>query len=272
MGMADPTAWSDLDGFSPGGPILVHLPGATSAGLPDIEHIEASVAEDSPTILLDAETGERVPHFAELDAAASDPERAALFVRPARRLRDGARHIVALRGIAGADGQPLAPSEAFVALRDGLPIDDPDVDSRRPLYTDIFARLDEAGIARGDLQLAWDFTTASTQSHTGTLVQMRDEVLAAIGPDGPTYTITSVDEDWIPDTIAFRIRGTFDVPMYLDRTTPDAALRTDATGRPVAEFSTRRAGSGSEAPITSRAAGPAARCGRPPTAAPPGPR
>lgn len=70
-----PDIWNRADGFSPGLALMAHLPGATITGLPDPLHLEASLAADSPTIVLDAATGERVPHYAELDASTDDDTR-----------------------------------------------------------------------------------------------------------------------------------------------------------------------------------------------------
>jgi hypothetical protein len=220
--------WSSRDGFSPGSGPMVHLPGATDDGLPTAFTIERSVADDSPTILLDAETGERVPHFAELDATATDRSRAVLFVRPARRLADARRYIVALRGVLGEDGEPLPASEAFAALRDRTEM--PEIDERRPLYADIFARLTEAGVERGEVQLAWDFTTASEANNTQWLVHMRDEGLAMAG-DAPRFEITSAENDFDP-RVAWKIEGTFEVPLYLDVPGPVSVMSFGADGLP----------------------------------------
>src|SRR5260221_7395582 len=60
----DPTLWNLADGFSPAAPMLVAFPGGVSAaGLPAVDNFDASLAADSPTVLLDMTTGERVPHF-----------------------------------------------------------------------------------------------------------------------------------------------------------------------------------------------------------------
>jgi hypothetical protein len=225
------SGWSSRDGFSPGSGPMVHLPGATATGLPTAFTIENSLRDDAPTILLDAETGERVPHFAELDASASDPSRAGLFIRPALRLHDARRYIVALRGVEGEDGELLPASEAFAALRDRTELpDEPSVDARRPLYADIFARLGQAGVERDDVQLAWDFTTASADNDTQWLVHMRDEGLALAG-ELPRFEITSAEDDFDP-RVAWRIEGTFDVPLYLDVPGPVSVMSFGADGLP----------------------------------------
>lgn len=231
MVQADPGPWSESDGFSPGAGIMVHLPGATSTGLPSSADIESSLDPESPTVLLDASTGERVPHFAELDLSAADSERALLFVRPAIRLHDATRYIVAIRGVVDAANAPIEPSAAFAALRDRQPLpEEPSVEGRRALYADIFTRLGEAGIEREALQIAWDFTTASEANNTERLVHMRDEALAMAG-DAPAYEITGVD-DAFDDRIAFKIDGTFEAPLYLDQPGPGAVMSFGPDGLP----------------------------------------
>jgi hypothetical protein len=231
-GRTSPAPWSRSDGFSAGAGLFAYLPGATREGLPDLHSLERSLSPESPTVLLDAETGERVAHFAELDRSLGDEVVRSLIVRPVVPLADGRRYIVAIRQVRGEDGTELAPSPAFRALRDLAPSNEPSVDARRGLYEDVFGRLAAAGVARESLQLAWDFTTASQENVTGWLLHMRDEGLALAGEDGPEYVIDSVEDDWETDSIAFRIQGRMTVPLYLDRPDPGARLVFGDDGMP----------------------------------------
>ncbi|MCR9166333.1 MAG: hypothetical protein ACE37F_23805 [Nannocystaceae bacterium] len=232
----EPDAFNDRDGFSPGGTILAHLEGAVATGLADSLHIADSLGDDSPTILLDVTTGERVPHFAELDVNAP-AEEASLMIQPAVTLEYTHRYIVAVRGMVDEGGSVVAASEAFAALRDGTPSDDAAVEDRRPLYIDIFAQLQDAGVAREDLQLAWDFTVASREDTNGRVLAMRDAALEAVG-DGPTYEILSVDED-VSESIFRRIEGEIEVPLFLDDPGPGGVLTLDGDGVPVANATAR---------------------------------
>ena len=88
----DPTEWNRNDGFSPGAMVLTYVPRldltatfgldpepetgpgiddpfAVRDALPDavLEAPELSMAQDAPIVLLDADTGERHPYWAELD-------------------------------------------------------------------------------------------------------------------------------------------------------------------------------------------------------------
>ncbi|MFO0589250.1 MAG: hypothetical protein U0441_17060 [Polyangiaceae bacterium] len=216
--------FTQMDGFSPGLAPFTHMPGATITGLPDPDHIEQSLADDCPTVLLDTSTGQRVPHWAELDMSGDDDERRVLYVRPVVRLKDDTRYIVAIRRIVDKDGKALPASPAFAALRDGTGFDHPSIDARRALYEDIFGQLKTAGIDKTELQIAWDYTTASKENLTGPAVKMRDDALAKVGAVGPDYVIDSV-MDAPDDGIARRIEGHMTVPLYLTKADPDPDAR-----------------------------------------------
>ncbi len=234
-GHPEPDVWNRADGFTPGLALLAHFPELTPAGLaafPNSITIERSLEADCPSVVLDTESGERIPHWVELDMTTDDPEQRLLIIHPAIRLRDQGRYIVSLSGLLDDAGAPLAATPGFAALRDLVASDEPSIEARRPLYADIFARLETAGVARADVQLAWDFTTASRDNQTAWLLHMRDEGLATVGADGPEYEIISVETDYEPDTIAYRIFGEMTVPLYLDQPGPGASLLFGADGLP----------------------------------------
>lgn len=229
---SDPAILNAADGYSPAAGPIVFLPGATSAGFAGPNDPGHSLDDDSPTILLDAGTGERIAHFAELDQSHADDSRRAILLRPVSLLQPGHRYIVALRGVVDAAGAPIAPSPAFLALRDGTPFEDPSIERRRALYADIYAHLAEVGVSSADLQLAWDFTVASRGSLTDRLVHMRDVALGSLGPSGASYTFTEVST--APDaSLALRIEGTVSVPLFLDQAGPGGCLTLGDDGLPV---------------------------------------
>src|SRR5688500_17598207 len=70
----DVAPFNTRTGFSPAGQIFTVFPeGVDDANLVFHDRIADSTGEDSPTVLLDMDTGARVMHFAELDANA-EPE------------------------------------------------------------------------------------------------------------------------------------------------------------------------------------------------------
>lgn len=228
----DPAGWNKQDGFSTGQGPVTDMPGATIDGFASQDDIDLSVTDASPTLLIDAATGTRVPHFAELDMSkVSDEDDRALLLRPVVRMKDGTRYLVAIRHVKDASGYDLAPSPAFAALRDGTATDDPDVEGRRDAYDDIFAKLEAAGVPRDELQLAWDYTTASTDNNTAWMLKMRDEALATVGDEGPEYVIDTIEDDPNP-FIARRILGRMTVPLYLDTAEPGGRLVFGDDGLP----------------------------------------
>ena len=232
------TPWNELDGFSPGIAIAAHFPTLTqssleASGAASATTIPRSLEDDSPTVLLDASTGERVPHWVDLDATGSDDANRLFMIRPAVRLKDGTRYIVVIRDLLDDAGAPIPATDGFAALRDRTPSDDEAINSRRALYGDIFIHTTEAGLDRDSMQLAWDFSTSSSENNTAWMVHMRDEAFELIGEGGPSYTITSVDDDWDPEgRILHRIYMDVEVPMYLDQVAPLSTLQFGDDGMP----------------------------------------
>ncbi len=213
----DPTELNRNDGFSPGSAIAVLLPGVdpVASGLAPITDMAASLDRDAPVVVLDADTGERHPYWAELDSRAPDPQHQLLFIRPARNFLEGHRYIVAIRGVVDGAGQPIAPTDVFRAYRDRLRSDVPEVEDRRAHMEDLFRTLQrKAHVRQRDLTLAWDFTVASGENLSERLLAMRDDAFARLGEAAPAFSVTSV----APSTranLATEVQGTFQVPSYL---------------------------------------------------------
>jgi len=212
----DPSRQNRADGFSPGSAGLVLIPGVdpASSGLAPIHDLAQSLADDSNSVVIDATTGERWPHWTELDANATDPARQGLFVRPAVNYPEGHRIVVGLRNLVDENGASLEPTDTFRAYRDRLESDVAQVEARRPAMERVFADLDAVGVAREELVIAWEFTVISTESLTGPLVHMRDDAFAILGDEAPSFT---VDQVWRDDSDTYTImEGTYEVPLYLE--------------------------------------------------------
>ena len=217
----DPAPFVRADGFSPATSMVISFPGVLDASLlADEDHVPDTLEVGSTTVIVDAETGARVAHFAEIDGwDATDPERAPLYLRPAARLREGARYVVGIRGLRHADGSPVGASPFFAALRDETTLEGADLEARRPALEEAFTILEAAGAPRGELIAAWSFETGSGASITRDLLAMRDVALADLGPDGLGCTVTSLEDasagDTLPPGIWRRIEGTFTMPSFL---------------------------------------------------------
>jgi len=211
---------------------MAQLTGATGEEFGGPEDLDQSVSESSPSILLDVEMGELVPHIAEVDVRSTTEEQRSVQIRPVVRLRDNARYIVAFRNLTDEEDALVEPSPAFAALRDGTTSEEASVEARRDLYEDIFEHLADAGWTRGDIQLAWDFNTASHASNTGWLTHMRDEALALVADEGIQYRNIVEETPDDPDNIAFRLAGEFRVPLYMTNENAGSQLVFGDDGMP----------------------------------------
>ena len=230
----EPTDQNRADGWSPGSAVMVQLPGldTTRSRLPGLVNAMRSLAPDSPIVVVDATTGERHPFWAELDANADPGQAPVLLIHPSVNFADGHRIVVGLHGLVDSSGRALPTTRAFAAYRDGQHTTNRTFEARRASLERDFADLRRAGVRRGDLQLAWDFTIASTASLTGRLLAIRDDAFATLGSASPTFDVASITENPNP-FVRRRIQGTFTVPLYLTNGgNPGSRFVLDRKGRP----------------------------------------
>ncbi len=216
----DPAEWNRQDGFSPGEPILVQVPGLDVAAshIAPVTDVGSSLDPDAPIVLINARTGRRTPYWAELDAhAAAQPDRQLLIIRPAVALDEGTTYLVALRHLRNSAGSLIAAPASFTAALAARGRDRTvrDAQIQRIAMRLAIHRIDPAG-----LYLAWDFTVASEQNLTGRMLAIRDSAFRALGNASPRFTIASVTDFTAGQDarIARRVTGTVTVPSYLTGT------------------------------------------------------
>ena len=213
----DPTEWNRNDGFSPGALIMVEVPGLDLARTdePRIDALGRSLLVDSPVMVIDAETRERIPVFAEIDQA-SVGHTPLLLVHPVRNLEEGHRYVVGLRNLRRTDGSLIEPDRAFRVYRDNIPTFIPEIEDRRAAMFENTSTLSEAGMLIEDMYLAWDFTVASERSLSERSLSIRDQTFDPLGADGTLgFTVGAVTPNPDANTLR-RITGTFTVPNYLE--------------------------------------------------------
>ncbi|HRE02009.1 MAG TPA: hypothetical protein PLV68_11970 [Ilumatobacteraceae bacterium] len=210
----DMTEWNRNDGFSPNSQLLTYVPNldAKQSALPSWVDLDQSLEDDASVVIIDSESGERVPLFAELDAKAESDTDRVLAIRPAVVLGEGRHYVVALRYLRDSTGELIDASAAFRVYRDRLDV--AELDDRRPIMEQNFSTLEAAGIERGDLYLMWDFTVASTRSLSERMLTIRDTALDGLGDAAPAFTYTAAPgEDG--SGIAVQLSGTYTVPNFL---------------------------------------------------------
>jgi hypothetical protein len=261
----DPTPLARLDGFAPTVQILVHLEGVdpeasdasrllpptTPQSPPYVDlrtHDARSLDADSPTVLIDAETGEHILHWVEVDqtpAALADPSRQVLFIRPGIALVPGHRYVVALRHMKNASGETIEAEPVFAAFRDRRASTIEAVEARREAMEQVFRDLHRAGVGRHALQLAFDFTVRSERQLHERMLTMRDDALgwlAGLPADDTSHfgpiEVVDYGDCSDPGQLTWRkVGGSFDGPYYLTGNIDDfnqvSVLATDADGLPV---------------------------------------
>ncbi len=161
------------------------------------------------------------------------PTERLLVIHPAISLAPETTYAVALRDLHTTAGEPIAVSPVFAAYRDRLTTEIDAIESRRDAMEETIEALEAAGVDRDDLQLAWSFTTASTENTTAPILKMRDETMAGLGDSTPEFEITSVTDDPEADGLARFVEGLYSVPNYLTGDgSPGSALNIGADGLP----------------------------------------
>jgi len=239
------------DGFSPGSAMLVKVPGLDTpravrrSELPPLTNLRRGLAKRSPVVVINARTGKRHPIWAEIDSNAKRARDRVLIIRPAVNLDEGERYIVALRNLRNARGKRLKPGRGFRIYRDRIRTGARPIERRRGHFEQIFRKLRKAGVKRGSLYLAWDFTVASERSLTGRMLHIRDDAFETLGDTNlkdlqvaggsPPVVIDSVT-DLTPaqdDKIARKVEGRITVPCYLSNgCAPGGSFRFDSRGLP----------------------------------------
>jgi pimeloyl-ACP methyl ester carboxylesterase len=232
----DFTHFGAWDGFSPTGPMLVQFDtGVGSANLPGWMDPDASLAADSPIVVINVDTGDRLPFFAEIDANIPDPSKANLIIRPLAREQPSGHYAVALRNtLVAADGSTALPiPPAFAAMRDGKSYDHPLFSKIAKNADQMFTAFSNAGVDKSDMVLAYDWVTASDAFLQTDLTTMRDTALPAMGSNGENLTFVAMPQTVIPGILDTYL-GTFKSPNFLtDGENNDSIIVRDASGKPM---------------------------------------
>jgi hypothetical protein len=216
------------DGFSPGSAMIVHVPGLDNpkafarTGAVGLLDMSKEFVPSQPIVVIDEATHQRQLVYSELDGNAPNAADTNLMIVPGRALTDGHTYIVALRNLKTSSGQVIAAPGWFEKLRDGKPLP-PKEQAQKARYGRIFAALSKAGIARGSLYEAWDFTVESSHDLTYRLLSIRNQAFAQLGdtnltdgtPQGqaPQFSVSGTSS--IDSGALEEIDGTFQVPCYL---------------------------------------------------------
>ncbi|MDP7113930.1 MAG: hypothetical protein QGH45_18310, partial [Myxococcota bacterium] len=220
--------FAGADGFSPAPALLAWFEGGIDPGsLPDPDDPSAALADDSTVMLMREGSWERVPLLVELDANASLPAEQALIIRPMDTLETGTGYVALLcDGLRVADGSGSPPvSEAFRALRDGIPTDCAEVEAQREDFVLVNDAIAGSGLTAAEVVLAWSFHTRSAEQLHAPLLALHD-----VAGDWPLDGWAIDSDAWDEDGENRLIRGRFPAPDFLGDV---GVVALDPDGTPV---------------------------------------
>lgn len=239
---SDPHEIVPIDGASLIPSILGALPGdILRDGLPGVlDDPTKSMAATSATVLLEASTGKLVAHYTDI-VDRKEGTHTPIMVRTFAPLSPRTRYVVAIKGAVAppAEGSasttPIrakAPS-GFARLRDRLIDKEPALAALAPRFdAEVFGPLEKAGVARAELQLAWDFTTGSAEEPRAAMLRMRELTMAwnAVSDPAPRVVASRPGPASEPeiDTI---LTVEMTAPLFLESPKPAARLFRDAGGQ-----------------------------------------
>ena len=236
------TELNRFDGFSPGSMLITKIPGLESrtaliqSKMPTVDNIGRYSQSDAGVVVIDAATGQRWPVWAEPGDGYTDATQDGvdttptndmnLVIHPAKNFLDGHRYIVALRNLKTATGKAIPAGYGFKVFRDKIKTKNSAIEGRKSHMEALFTKLTTAGISRSSVNLAWDFTVASTRSLSERALKVRNDAFSQLGDttmgdnviqgNSPVWHITSISNTPSdPDTIR-QVDGTIEVPCYLD--------------------------------------------------------
>jgi hypothetical protein len=219
------------DGFSPGSSIVARVPGLDNPDALDatnpvpLTDMSQAFKKRAPIVVIDEKTKERQLIWVELDSNAASPQDTTLLIHPGKNFEYGHHYVVAMRHLKDENGYKLNAPRWFEKLRDDkkLPQDER---SQKKRYKHLFKALDKAGIRRGNLYMAWDFTVASRKSLTQNLLHIRNASFQGLGDTdladdqaaghAPRFHVDNVEMN-PDDGIARYVTGTFKVPCWLNQ-------------------------------------------------------
>lgn len=234
------TSLSELDGWSPVGPIVLSFSHAVDRALLPADEF-AAAHPFSPIALFDVDPaspdyGTRIPFVVEArdDLAPDETFDHTLILFPSITLRPAGRYAVVVTRRLFADGdasRPIDPSAFFErAIADATPETTPDEESIREKVDPLLGFLETVPavpIDRDDVALVLRVTTRSHLRDASDMVAIKENALAA---PPPALTVTSITSSAQRRLI---VRGRLALPRYV--VAPDGSnLTRDASGRPLA--------------------------------------
>ena len=190
--------------------------------------IEKSLETGHPSMIINQNTGELIPHWTEIDIRSDESEPSIIHLRTIKALDHNTSYVILFTDLKDSDDNYIVAPVGFAALRDNVITNSPDVEDRRTDFQELFIWIEEnTDRSISSLQTAWVFNTASTESIIGPLLSMRNDALERIGENGIGCTVESNEEvlDEDGNRSHWMLTGTYTAPQYTESFYPPTLIR-----------------------------------------------
>lgn len=221
-----------LDGFTLHPPIMAAFaePISDEGLIFHTDDVLTTTAKESKTLVINAETGEAIPHFAELDANQPADQRRILQIRLLDALEPNTRYVVAVQGLTTYAGEAVQRTESFDRIVRRNTHSSHNAIANQ-WHQNVAPVLSDFGLNLDDVQVAWDFTTRSDNSARADILAMLEATHLWLA-DRDVSSIYTVEETIIDANlnIASETTVTFEVPLFLASDQPGAQLQRGTDG------------------------------------------
>ena len=190
--------------------------------------IEKSLETGHPSMIINQNTGELIPHWTEIDIRSDESEPSIIHLRTIKALDHNTSYVILFTDLKDSDDNYIVAPVGFAALRDNVITNSPDIEDRRTDFQELFIWIEEnTDRSISSLQTAWVFNTASTESIIGPLLSMRNDALERIGENGIGCTVESNEEvlDEDGNRSHWMLTGTYTAPQYTESFYPPTLIR-----------------------------------------------
>ena len=191
-------------------------------------NIEKSLEDGHPSMIINQDTGELIPHWTEIDIRSDENEPSIIHLRTIKALDHNTSYVILFTDLKDSNDTYIEAPVGFAALRDNVITNSPDIEDRRSDFEELFTWIDEnTDRSISSLQTAWVFNTASTESLIGPLLSMRNDALERIGENGIGCTLETNEEvlDEDGNRSHWMLTGTYTAPQYTESFFPPTLIR-----------------------------------------------
>lgn len=179
---------NNFDGFSISSPLLWYLEDVDESQFISYRNIGQSVILNSTSLIINVDSGELHPHFAELDYLNPGDNKIA-YLQPSKSLMYNTHYVVVIKALRSSSTQQMIATvpllQEYISAYENQTtyVANSNVNQQRyeRFTTTIFPILQSIGVNMNELQIVWDFHTTSRSSLLSPIVSVHNVTLSRVG-------------------------------------------------------------------------------------------